>query len=87
MSSIDYPVKHFVVVVGKKVASGPNAIAYQLKHLRDYPQNNIGVCVCVNAFCRIIRRGKVLVSSSRAAAEYLQGGSRVILLRTFTIKY
>lgn len=51
--SIDYPVKWFVVVVGEQVAAGKNAIAYEVKHLLEYPQDKVGegstcrVCVCV----------------------------------------
>lgn len=40
--SIDYPVKWFVVVVGEQVAAGKNAIAYEVKHLLEYPQDKVG---------------------------------------------
>jgi hypothetical protein len=39
--SIDYPVKWFVVVVGEQVAAGKNAIAYEVKHLLEYPQDKV----------------------------------------------
>jgi hypothetical protein len=40
--SIDYPVKWFVVVVGEQAAGGKNAIAYEVKHLLEYPQDKVG---------------------------------------------
>jgi hypothetical protein len=40
--SLDYPVTHFVVVVGQDVANGRNVIAYQVKHMLEYPQDNVG---------------------------------------------
>lgn len=45
-SSIDYPVKWFVVVVGEQAASGKNAIAYEVKHLLQYPQDKVGESCC-----------------------------------------
>jgi hypothetical protein len=40
--SLQHPVKWFVVVSGLQVASGRNAIAYQLKHLQEFPQDEVG---------------------------------------------
>jgi hypothetical protein len=44
--SIDYPVKWFVVVVGEQAAAGKNAIAYEVKHLLQYPQDKVGESCC-----------------------------------------
>lgn len=40
--SIDYPVKWFVVVVGKPALAGRNPISYEVKHLLQYPQDKVG---------------------------------------------
>jgi hypothetical protein len=40
--SIDYPVKWFTVVVGEEAVVGRNAIAYQVKHLLQYPKEKVG---------------------------------------------
>jgi len=40
--SIDYPVEWFVVVVGQGAVAGKNAIAYEVKHLLQYPQDKVG---------------------------------------------
>lgn len=49
--SIDYPVKWFVVVVGEQVAAGKNAIAYEVKHLLEYPQDKVGEGSTCSVWC------------------------------------
>jgi hypothetical protein len=51
--SIDYPVKWFVVVVGEQAAAGKNAIAYEVKHLLQYPQDKVGESCCWRAVLRL----------------------------------
>lgn len=74
LCSIDYPVKWFVVVVGEQVAAGKNAIAYEVKHLLEYPQDKVGEWVwtgagteCVSVTqCVVPRQGHLCVVCLKA---------------------
>lgn len=49
---IGYPLQWFVVVVAKHTASGHNAIAYQLKHMLEFPQDKVGEHCCSPSLLR-----------------------------------
>jgi hypothetical protein len=56
--SIDYPVKWFVVVAGQQTLAGRNAIAYQVKHMLEFPQDKVGKqCSSVSRWCSSVPGG------------------------------
>lgn len=40
--SIDYPVKNFLLVVSERTYNGHNAMSYQIKHMKEFPLEQVG---------------------------------------------